>query len=136
MRRRQAAWAVLAGLGLIVAITGCAPGDRQPQDVEARAEARWSHMVERDFQSAHAYYPPGFREMTPAADFAADMKRRPVRWEAVEVLGSDCGEDRCTVRVRVTYGVTSGPEAIRNMSTERVLEETWIRVEGRWWYSP
>jgi len=121
---------VLAGL-----LAGCATTPpATEQSVEERAQARWDHLVTQDFDAAWEYYTPGFRETTPVRAFDRDMSRRPIRWLEANVLSSNCEEDRCAVSVAVTYQALAAPAGQRRMRVTRNLDETWIRLDGQWWF--
>lgn len=121
---------------VIVVLTGCTgPGSEPEQPLDERVLARWSHMIERDFEAAWDYYSPGFRQTNPREDFARDMERRPVRWHEAEVVELSCDEDRCDVTVRITYQAAGAPAGMGRMRIPRELEEQWIRLDGQWWYS-
>jgi uncharacterized heparinase superfamily protein len=92
-------------------------------------------LIARDFQNAWELHSPGFRETTPVDEFTRDMARRPVRWLAAEVRSAECGDDRCEVRVAVTYQAIAAPAGQRRLRMTRTLEETWIRLDGRWWFT-
>jgi hypothetical protein len=130
--------------GLILAVVAAAllaacagTGGPVPAEVsvEERAQERWDHLIARDFQTAWQLHSPGFREATPADEFARDMVRRPVRWLAAEVRSADCEGDLCNVRVAVTYQAVAAPAGQRRIRMTRTLEETWIRLDGQWWFS-
>lgn len=119
-------------------LSGCQSGDgdsSQSQSVEERAQARWDHMVERDFAEAWGYYTPGYRETTSAEEFAATVRKRPVRWEEATVVAHTCEGDRCEVVVEVSYRVPQAPAGLNNARGKRELTETWIRTQDHWWYS-
>jgi hypothetical protein len=125
----------LSALAVVALLIGCATAPDIPeQTVEERAQARWDHLVARQFGQAWAYYSPGFRATTSAEDFTFDMVRRQVRWTAAEVLSSECQGDRCQVFYRVEYKPATGPTHFRDMALNRTQEESWIRSEGQWWY--
>jgi hypothetical protein len=126
-----------AALALVAA--GCGeqtpPG---PEDVVAeRAQARWDALVGEEFERAWEYYTPGFREQLPAGDFALDMSRRPIDWVGAEVMGVDCAADdpTCTVRVRVEYKAPLPVPGATDVRSESGTEETWVQLDGQWWYS-
>ncbi len=132
------------GFGLVLVVllaAGCATAPRTandglPQGLEERAQARWDHLVERDFYGAYPYYTPGFRQTMDERDFNFDMQRRPVRWVEAEVVATDCeNEDECIVAVRVGYRVPTAPAGQSGMKLYRILEEQWLRIDGQWWYT-
>jgi hypothetical protein len=123
------------GLVLIV-LTGCATTADEPieQTIEERAQARWDLMLAQEYVAAREYYTPAFREANPPSAFVQDLARRQVRWTRAEVQSADCDEQRCGVDVRVHYRAGMGPAEFRNMELSRVIDETWIRLDGQWWY--
>lgn len=117
-------------------LVACQSAEEAPQTAEERAQARWDHMIEREFQEAWAYYSPGFREITGAEAFEKLMRNRPVRWQEATVWGAACDGDRCQVTVEVSYRVPSAPAGMSSVEPSRELTETWIRTRDQWWYSP
>lgn len=115
-------------------LSACQPAadSRSPAEL---SEARWGHVIERQFGEAWEYYSPGFREQMSQADFVDTMSRRPVRWIEAEVLGEDCEGDRCTVSIRVHYRAVGAPMGQSRAKMNRKITETWIRLDGRWWYA-
>ena len=125
---------VAMALGVAL-LAGCATTDGPiDQTIEERAQARWDHVLDQDYARALAYYTPAFRSAIEPDDFRRDMSRRQVRWTNAEVQAADCAEQRCSVAVRVFYQPTQGPQEFRDMELSRVREETWIRLDGQWWY--
>lgn len=119
-----------------VLLVACQSAEEAPQTAEERAQARWDHMIEREFQEAWVYYTPGYRETTDAEEFEKLMRKRPVRWQEATVLGAACDGDRCEVVVEVSYRVPSAPAGMSSVEPTRELTETWIRTRDQWWYSP
>ncbi len=105
------------------------------QTVEERAQERWDHLLARDFEEAWALYTPGFRSQTDPRAFAGALSNRPVRWlGAVVRPDSDCDGDRCRVVVDVTYQPIGAPAGQGRLRMTRPVDETWIRVDGQWWF--
>lgn len=121
---------------LAAALAACSP-DRPPEEVVAeRAQARWDAMVAREFETAWGYYTPGFREKTEAAVFRVQMSQRPIRWDSAAVTSTECAEeDKCEVAARVGYTAVGAPGQLAGMQNERTIRETWIRLDGQWWYT-
>ncbi|MDX1626139.1 MAG: hypothetical protein R3323_06465 [Wenzhouxiangellaceae bacterium] len=132
MNNRLLPFAALAAAALIA---GCAEERPAAEIVTERAQQRWDALVEGDWQAAYAFYAPGYRQTTSAEDFGQDMRTRSVRWTGAEVESAECEETRCEVRTLVTYEVPSAPAQMSGMGNTRPVDETWIRVDGRWWYS-
>ncbi|MFU8832498.1 MAG: hypothetical protein ACNA7J_10115 [Wenzhouxiangella sp.] len=120
---------------LIGLLAGCATTPPvAEQSVEERAQARWNHLVTRDFDEAWTYYSPGFRETTSVRAFDRDMHRRTIRWLEAQVRSATCEGDRCNVSVAVTYQALAAPAGQGRMRVTRNLDETWIRLDDQWWF--
>lgn len=126
-----------AGLAML-ALGACSGPDRPPEEVVGeRAQARWDAVVAREFESAWAYYTPGFRDKSDAATFRVEMNQRPIRWDSAEVTEVDCSqEDKCEVAARIGYTAVGAPGQLAGMQNERTIRETWLRIGGDWWYTP
>jgi len=118
---------------LVSCLAACT--ESEPQPIDERAEARWNYLIEQKFEEAWEYYSPGFRQTTPKIDFARDMVRRPIRWLDASVVGWECEEEVCEVRLSVSYQPVGAPNEISRMRMSRVIEERWILVDGQWWYA-
>lgn len=105
--------------------------------VQERAQARWDALVDEEFATAWDYYTPGFRQMAPRDQFAADMDARPVQWNAASVISVECQEEdsKCEVLTEVTYQPSGGPKELQSVEVTRDLREEWLFMDGQWWYS-
>ena len=127
--RKAVAASLLLGL-----LMGCGGPDPEPLTVEERAQARWDHVVAREFEQAYEFMSPGYRATTPLHEYMIDVMSRPVRWTSAEVIGASCLEDVCRVSVEVTYQPIAAPGPLRNIRPTRTLEERWVRADGHWWH--
>ena len=118
---------------LVVVVAGCSP-QGPSESVEDRAQARWDLLLERDFEGAWAYMTPGFRETTNQYDYARDMAGRPIRWLSATVSGKNCEEDICNISILVEYRAVGAPSGMGQMRLSRTISETWIRLDGAWWF--
>ena len=125
--------ALVASL-LVGALLGCS-SPPEPQTVEERAQARWDHVVAREFEQAYEFMSPGYRATTPLHEYMIDIMSRPVRWTSAEVIGASCLEEVCRVSVEVTYQAVGAPGPLRHLRPARQIEERWLQVDGQWWFS-
>lgn len=132
--------AAVAALTGILALAACQPADdRSPEEIVLeRAQQRWDLVMERDLVQAYEFYTPGFREMTGVDEYRRDMQNVRIRYTGAEALSAECEEEVCDVQVRVSYRLPEGvaPTGMSRIPGERRIEETWIRVDGSWWFSP
>ena len=123
-----------------VVLAGCATAPPVSDDeasariVEERAEARWRYIMERDFEKSYEFYSPGYRETIRLRDYERDMARRPFRYLNLEVQPAECEDDRCQVRIQLTYQAVGAPAGQHRVRLTQDLTETWIRLEDQWWY--
>ncbi len=123
----------LALVFMALMLAACQP--QEPSEtVEDRAQARWDLLLERDFEAAWEYMTPGYRETTNRYDYARDMAGRPLRWLSAEVVAKDCQEDLCKISILVGYRAVGAPAGMGQMRLSREIEETWIRLDGAWWF--
>ena len=120
----------------IFLLAACAP-ELPPEDaVENRAQQRWDALIAFNPNEAWEFYTPGFRSSHPQRSFAQDMSRRPIRWLEAEVTEVLCEEeDLCTAWVEVKYDAPGAPPTMRGVELRRAVEETWLRIDGQWWYA-
>lgn len=114
-------------------LVACQPATEE-ETVESRAAARWELVLARDFEAAWEYMTPGFRQTTNRFDYARDMAGRPLRWLSAEVAGKECEEDLCKIKILVGYQAIGAPAGMGQMRLSREIEETWIRLDGAWWF--
>lgn len=123
---------ILLGV-VLTGLTACASLNPSPEDaVRARAQERWQYMIKSDFVKAYDYTTPAYKAIHPAQSYYS-ARGTAAQWKEATVLEVQCPEaDKCTARVRLDAIVSGVPKALRNVST--VLDETWLREDGQWWY--
>lgn len=116
-------------------LAGC-QSEKPPaaESLEDRILARWTAVIERDFETAWGFYSPGFRQTNPLEPFVNDMNGRPIRWLEAELLQLDCEDDVCNVRLRVVYTPVVGPAGLIGTQIPTILDERWLRIDDRWWF--
>ena len=126
---------LLLSFGAVALLAACSD-PRPPEEIVAeRAQARWDALVKQEFEAAWEYMTPGFREHTDSRDYYVEMRGRSVQWTGAEVESVACEEGRCEVAVTVGYRIPVGPAQLSGMESERRLRETWIGIDGKWWYA-
>lgn len=129
---RAAALAFLAAAFLgACATTGTGGGQ-----VVERAQARWDAVVAGDLATAYQYLSPGYRSSRTAADYELSMRLRKVQFRDAEYLEQECQEDSCILKFSVQYHIASPVPGLDKWESRTVLDETWIRTEGQWWFVP
>lgn len=114
----------------LAACASVAPSTPQEQ-VTQRANARWKHMVAKDFDKAYAYTTPGFRGLVSAESYRGRFGAA-VTWLDAEVARVNCPEAaKCDVVVRLEFKPVLGGRSGDTISTH--LDEAWILEDGKWW---
>ena len=129
---------VLAALVL----AGCAatgepasgPADIIPVDI--RAEERWDRIVEGDFAAAYEYLSPGYRSSVSAVNYQRRMLLSRVTWQDAEVIGTECENEICKVRISLDYLLVKPVPGVDRLPRTQDIEEDWILVDGEWFHVP
>jgi hypothetical protein len=95
--------------------------------VSARAEARWQAMAAKDLDKAYEFLSPGSKAAFPLALFKGRI--RLLDWRPAKARSASCDAEKCSVKLEVTFS----DRRLRGEVTT-VLEETWIKDVGNWWF--
>jgi len=138
MRFTKSAWTAGVMAALITACAGPGQKASSPEElVSARAQARWEAQLAGQWGQAYSYLTPGHRSGETKELYTVRMQNKPVQWTAARVLGTNCPEERvCEVDVSVAYVVHNPMASVDRMGNERVVDETWLHVDGEWYYKP
>ncbi len=144
---RTLAWLAWAAI-LSVALLGCktqgdvrsgaagsAKDDEDSTSLEARAKARWDHLILREAEQSWDYLSPGFRAITDREKYIDDMRNRPIRWLSAAVDRKECADEQtCDVVIRLDIEVVvPGAGAV---VTATWVREKWLMIEGAWYHVP
>ena len=127
---------------IAVWLSGCATAppltEAQKATLLERAQARWEHLVERDWTSAYDYTSPAYRSVITRSMYERKFSYM-VEWQltSVELLHYDARAAVASVAVgvmsRPVKQTSAASVAIGAVPTRFV--EQWILVDGEWWYS-
>lgn len=126
--------ALALGMGIVL-IAGCVDKSN-PDMVDKRSVERWNHLIAHEAEKAYDYLTPGYRATKSRQDYANAMNNRPIQWTSASFKDKTCDDDRCRVDVNVGYQMAVPGTAGRNAQSESVQTETWIRVNGEWYFLP
>lgn len=107
-----------------------------PASPGARAVALWRAKIKREFAKAYPYYTPGYRSKTSLLQFVDNFPGGRVVWNDVEYAKQECGPVKCQVWVDITYSYLNPAPGVDSLSNTRRVEETWLLIDGVWYYSP
>lgn len=125
-----------AALLLAAMVTACATTSPGKIDIKDRAQARWDAVLTGDLDTAYSFYSPGYRSSTSRVDFEISLRMRRVRWISAEVQESSCVADVCTVSTLLGYQVARPVPSVTVWKNKKLVDETWVRTEGKWWFLP
>ena len=119
------------------ACAGKAPLPDSPGDlVVERAQDRWEALLAGDFETAYAFYSPGYRSTTSMVDLAFEIRSRRVRWTTAEYREHSCLKASCTVKFDVGFRVIKPVPGLDKWESSDLLTENWVKTDGQWWYLP
>lgn len=120
--------------------TGASAGKRggtPEEQVSARAEARWKHVLAFELPQAYAFYTPGYREANSFERYTNFIQNRRVQWTGAKVKSVTCtAPERCVANVAVDYKLIGGMPGAPDVGATQVVEETWLLVDGAWYHLP
>jgi hypothetical protein len=127
---------VLAGM-LVSACSGNSP---KPDDSEIfqvkYAEDRWDALLAGDYETAYAFYAPGYRSTISVVDFAVEYRLRRVRYTSAQYMEHSCMDAVCTVYFDVGFTISKPVPGMNKWDGSDILEEKWVKTDGRWWFLP
>lgn len=126
--------ATLALVALLLSIAGCAD-KANPDNVDTRSVERWNYLIEHQAEKAYDYLTPGYRATQPRDTYAAAMNSRPLKWTDAKFVSKECDAERCSVKVNIGYDMKV-PGAGKVSHTASVQSETWILINGEWYFLP
>lgn len=129
-------FALLAALVLNACVTGIGSGSGvevsgvadTSKEVGALAQARWDSLLHGDVTAAYGYLSPAYRAMLPLVKY--QQRVRAGFWKGAVVDTVSCEPEVCNVKVVVTYDYRE----VKGVAS--TLNESWVRVDGKWWYAP
>ncbi len=121
---------------LIALVSACATTQPADGDVKTRAQKRWDALLAADFDTAYAFYSPGYRTSHSRVDFEIELRSRRVRWTGAKVLQASCEADVCSVESKVDYKVNQPVPGVPQWKSSEKIMERWVRVDRQWWYLP
>lgn len=122
---------------LLPALSGCVD-KTNPDTIDKRSVERWNFLIAHQAEKAYDYLTPGFRATQERDVYARAMNNRPLQWKSATFKSKKCDGDRCTAYVDVTYAMKmqSIPGSKNVVESTSAQQETWIRVDGAWFYLP
>lgn len=135
----------LVPLGAML-LAACAPNSKNAREaalspeetVAQRAQARWDHLIARDFAAAYDYLSPAFRQTRTRDAYAAEMSVRPLSWKSAKVDAVSCpqGELHCDATILIEYQITVPVPSVGSVQGQTRVQERWIESGDGWYHVP
>lgn len=121
-----------AALAAVLLAGGCAvlPSADPEEVVRSRATEFAVAVRAGEFEEAYAMTTPAYRSVTRPSRFASEYAGAP-NWINAEVAKVECAEERCEVRLLITYRLMR--PAIENT---RPIQQVWLQSDGKWYLYP
>ena len=134
---RSGRLALLTLLAASVLLSACAmtPASDDERVVE-RAQQRWDAVIAGDLETAYEFFSPGYRSTHSLIDFGVAERMRRVKRNSAEYVEHTCEESRCLVKFRVGFTVYQPVPGMPKYDSKSMVEDTWIKTNGEWWYLP
>ncbi len=127
---------MLAG-AFLSACAGRAPLPASPDNsIAERAQQRWDALLAGDFETAYAFYSPGYRSAASMIDMAFEVRSRRVRWTSAQYKEHSCLQNSCTLLFDVGWTVNKPVPGLNKWDGSDIIEEKWIKTGGKWWFLP
>ena len=134
-RSRQLA--ILFVLAAMITLSSCASRTISDDErVVERAQQRWDAVIAGDLETAYEFFSPGYRSTHSLIDFGVSERMRRVKRNSAEYVEHSCEETRCLVKFLVGFTVYKPVPGMVDYSSKSLLEDTWIKTNGEWWYLP
>ena len=131
---------LLAFIVTVVLLSACASRAPAPTSADGfiveRAQGRWDALLAGDYETAYAFYSPGYRSTTSLEDFRFETQSRRVRWSSAQYKEYNCQETACTVIFDMGYAVIKPVPGLDKYDGSDVVEEKWVKTDGQWWFLP
>ena len=125
----------LALAALTLAGCGAVKKDEDASVIKEKSVARWNMLIAHQAEKAYDFLSPGYRQTKDREAYAKEMNGRGVHWSKVAYGSQDCDAQVCHVRLVVDYSLhMPGPAGTVNTSSP--LTETWVKLDGIWYYLP
>lgn len=134
-RRARSCWLIIT-CGLMALVSACATTKPAGDSIKSRAQARWDAVLAADYETAYAFFSPGYRTSHSLSDFAGQLRGQRVRWVAANVLEASCEADICSVETKVDYKINKPVPGVPVWNGSNEITERWVRVDGQWWFFP
>lgn len=127
-------------LTVLLSVSACAliHPKTDEQIVGDMAQQRQVALLEKDFVKAYQYMSPGYRQLNSVEQFTSNYAG-VYSWVSSDILSTACEEDVCTVNVEVSIDIglmqNTRTPAPKKVLIPRVNHETWLKLEGKWWFS-
>lgn len=123
---------ILAGAMLMAMTAACST--HQPksdeQVVESLSLQRLELLQELDFEAAYELMSPGYRQTRDLDRFKFDFGGAGTI-RSFKFKSASCEEDQCSTYVDVEYDLGANAPGLKIVRTNI---ESWIRVDGKWWF--
>jgi hypothetical protein len=117
-------------------LSSCASNAVKTDTVGQRAQERWDKVLSGDLAGAYEYLSPGYRSSVSSLAYQRSMLTRAVQWTTAEYRKSECDDSTCDVTVQVGFSVRGALPGVKSYDGEKDVHESWVRIDGIWYYVP
>ena len=120
----------------VIFLSACAAPVSKESRVEQRVNERWEKLLTGDLAGAYEYLSPGYRSSVSSLQYQRSVLLKQIKWTSAKYVESNCEDVNCTATVEVGFTIHGGVPGIKSFSSTRPVEETWLLVDGIWYFVP
>ena len=128
----------LAGLVGCLLLAACATTSRDvaEQQLRERSMARWDALLSGDLAGAYEYLSPATRSSVSSLQYQRSILLQRVIWKGAEYIEENCQETTCKVKISLDFVVQGALPGVQSFADTQVVDETWLLVDGTWYFVP
>lgn len=117
-------------------LAACGPQLSTEQLLEQRSTERWAAYFSDDLKTVYGYLSPGYRSSVSFKQYQKNLLLMKVQWSKAEFVKSECTETTCKVQISLKYTVYGVLPGVKSYDGIKVIEESWVLVDGNWYLVP
>lgn len=126
----------LALVCVCMALSACAANVVKTDSIEYRAQERWDKILSGDLQGAYEFLSPGYRSSVSSLSYQRSLLIKAIRWTDANYKSSECDESTCKVTLEVDFAISGALPGVKSYEGKKDIVESWVRIDGVWYYVP
>ena len=125
-----------ASICLLLLLSACASTGGSKGSIEQRATERWDFLFSDNLTAAYDYLSPGYRSSVSLKQYQRTILLQRIKWTSAKYIESECAETSCKVKISIDYTVYGALPGVKSFDGTQEIEESWVKVDGKWYFVP